>query len=1267
MSAADEHLVSSHQPTEGSTDHTVVPVTYSSLTPVQKKWVNENLYDGYLGSKAPRGSRTAYNAKDYTEEVLDKYVDHFHADWSKSKRAQYRTPIFNVIYNYFNNKYASDQAARDQREAAKVLASQKKKVYPENLFARQHSETVHDGMDTHLSEHPEVSKTIGLRRTVVSNTFKGLDIQDRAHWNNVAADKRAQQRAQGLLHGPDRVIFVRDWVNRLSSAITEGHVRAGISFTGFICWEDADQYHIEDLTSNDIKEYATSEEFADSHGRFSRWFRDYKGAPVEGQAPRPAVIPNPSNFYRPKFPELDTKIPARLLRELNRQYGKAEYGFAGGLGSVPWKTIRQAFENGDVHTWIPSWPPNLEFDDPSRLSHPENQQMYQFFRKTQDGDPPEDGLWFAQVIVGTSPPSEGCAGSASRISTMDKNGVKHYIAHFDGPVTQPQSARAVPYGEESWRYYYHIIGGDNLDHWLGLKNAVDRSEVDLIPADAFDFVRSILDPVNKPLSSKVIELFDAINNMERHGPHTTAGGIWDLSGAASPIPNILPSSKPENVSNFVMAALVDFWVDNSYAMSSYLARQKGFAANSTMECAESWLDSLPDSSFIHKPSDTLQGGDGGVMWPGFLIVKLLLNCSVSFLRAKPPSPPPAGLDLQRLGQSTYFKMCEYLDTWLELCRTSIKVLSATSHERVHCAGSDSTLDEEASHDLGDDQIENLVDTPQVNPGPTKSKAGQKRKAPAKEKPRANRTSSVAHLPTNNESEFLLDRAFFEPSTPVSTDFKNREVIFGRFAPQPEVPAHNGTPQDVLGDTHRVLGEIGAAMKAWKKFDESTYVAAYPVPVIEHAAMLSQRAHPGLCSLVQGILQHRFDMNRSRSLWPQVRALSSPIVLGARKLSSLLKAIDNVLENGSDGPVKTQLKKTRQRVRQAIISSRTVFEPLRETQVLATTHANSLQDGWDNDIFAMGINELFELARGLGKWRDETGGLIRDLENIYIAMWREHDCSEGRPSKNRFRFGCPAEPIFGGEAHTLLLKNPPGQRLLTPRPVSIEPNPEDLAIEEGASGSACGDTPSLAAATIPLPAAPDSASAGSSSRELARDAGGQPLAEVAAAPAGDQAGSGSAPTDPTRAPPESPSAGSPDQEVGREASGQPLANVAATPAGDQAASGSAPTDPTGELRRVTRSGQHTGSGPQAEGGTAQAGSGALAADGNAAPGGKRKRKGGALGGIGVGVELGGSNAGQGLVERDDLEASRMQSAAQTSGAGSSGTATNTGRKKRQKRK
>ncbi|KAG9077169.1 hypothetical protein FRC06_009069, partial [Ceratobasidium sp. 370] len=637
---------------------------------------------------------------------------------------------------------------------------------------------------------------------------------------------------------------------------------------------------------------------------------------------------------------------------------------------------------------------------------------------------------------------------------MEYRGHTVYVLHFDHPVSRPQTDHPVGYLEASWRYYYHNGQQRSLDHWCGLPSAPYDPTSTLISEDTLGFVRAILQPVDVTLCNLVIDIFTCLNEMQKHGAFTTPEGIWNVDDALKPLPNIIPASKPANPSAFISAYLRELWVQPTYALSSYAALKAGFPPNSTMEHFFSWLDSVFGSSFVHKPSGTLQGGDAGSVWLAVSLVRFVLNTSIATLKATVHEDPPDSLDLERLG-TEHPKLVSYLHQLHARLKASLEILSASSSERVHVA--EAILSSPEATD-SNDELDDVVPAPGPSPEATLPSAapagGAKRKRAASKhtvaKPKrsdkkgkqparsqalpslggklarrktfsALNDSDAEHVISSREDSpappppsVIIDHAWFEPRDNLA-DFSQRHHVFGRFAAQPDVPAHNGTPHDILIDLHNCLRDVKTALAAWRAFDASFH--AYPGTAIRHATELSKRdPRVRLRPVLAGILLHRFCFNRSQSLWPKVVELTQPIFLVVRKLTTILKTVDSIVEERSIGPARKKLLGSRPSIIQATIECRAVVEVLAGMENLCTSKANLMEDAWQKDLSSMDVGAVMSLARFIGDWRTETAQLATDFRQIYVHYYIAHEIEGGLPEPIRYRVGCPDEDVYDGDTN-----------------------------------------------------------------------------------------------------------------------------------------------------------------------------------------------------------------------------------------------------------
>ncbi|KAG9125708.1 hypothetical protein FRC07_006518 [Ceratobasidium sp. 392] len=1284
-------------PSESEDDE---PTIHYPMTTEQRVWViNQYYWPKYLDAKKTRGSKEKVTGKSFSYGLYKDYLDHFHPDWPPKDRKKYKKVVGHLIYTSFNNKYKHDKPAHEYvanlqeekglqsltkaRSSKPKSSSSKtsKRVTAAHEWGKKNPEKVKPAVQQYMAANSSAIPGAPSVRHVVCKLWNDLEPPEQSRWESEAVQMREAQRLMGPLKGQDLIEYGRTWVDALNSLVKEGRAKTGMSFAAFFCWDGANElgepiHQMQDYVSRDIKEFRDSEQFVDAHAGFFQWCRDYKGINIKGQDPVCTVLPDPQGSFRPKFPDPDGKILSDGLRNLNRQFLNAEYSFTGGVGSVPWTALNEIYLKGEINLWIPNWPPNLPFDDPHSLSKPQNVELSLLLRKVQDGASREESFWFSRVVAGQKTPSSAppklC--SATHYTVLERHEKEYYVFHFDKPVTEPQSERPVSYPPCCWEYYHHVFGEKTLEHWMGLKSVASDSAVVLFKPRAFELVRSTLGLVNETYCTKLIEGFEVVNAIQQHGPflvrrfrqyvqahahvyaRQTEKGIWGLDDAQSPLPVLLPSSKPRDVAEYIVLFLTEWWVSDSYALSSYTARSRGFGENSTLDFCYSWAESLLDSSFFHKPSNTLQGADGGYVWVIAAFAKLMLSASVPVLKVVPPTPPPSSLKLDRLARQ-WDMLVDTYDQWVARGRASLAILSKTSHERVHAAQLDDATSSHGNVDssIGDfDTVPASVELPKESEPISADKGKGKGKPPAamsktsKGANKAARPSEVERpaADTGGNSGYVLDAAHFEPG-PLCDDTSNRKNYFGPFAVQKDYPPHPGTPQDVLIDAQTTVHQMDAKVQAWLRFDK-LYSASYPVPAIKYA----------------------------------VSTLLTPIVAGGRKLSQILKAIDDILAPADAppaGPVKKKLREMRLAVCKGILACRMIFEPAQHMESLTTIYANILQDGWNADICRMGVGETMELAHRLGEWRTQGSGAARDIFNCGVARWRDYSLPAARmPPTGNFRFGCPKESIFDAEAHTLMLKNPAGRRYSSPEPQTTQLDPLSTDTPLALSGMEVGLDPATVATDATATAEPDATATATTETDetAATDATAAAdvtvAAEVSSPKPTDQLvltavtntlpnppETNTAPDDPmtaddTEAAPTTPapgrsestgdaSAGLPEQPTGSNAVGN-VENDDATAPGDN------------EVTTPDEEGQGRNGEPAPMEKSAARGRGARGGKGDKGRRSKGRGGGGAARGTKRKAASGAhdsADAGDGL-EDDDLDVIRMQARSATSGAGGSGT-------------
>ncbi|KAB5587746.1 hypothetical protein CTheo_8813 [Ceratobasidium theobromae] len=578
----------------------------------------------------------------------------------------------------------------------------------------------------------------------------------------------------------------------------------------------------------------------------------------------------------------------------------------------------------------------------------------------------------------------------------------------------------------------------------------------------------------------------------------------------------MPTTKPLSPISHLTATLLDFWSPSLYGMSSYMARNKGHGDNSTLNYFFSWLDSLQDSSFIHKPSETVQGGKGGVAWVMVLIVKLLLNTAVSALKITPPSPPPANLDLGHLGRGKFYRLIEYFHTWSKLCASSVATLSKTSHERVHAVDSSPFESAEEVESAREPELAGEVAETGLAPdaeGVEEDSDGalvttSSRKGKGKSKAKAKKSERISFRQLNEESETPVDdtmlhktfvhQALFEPAPEriATVDFGSRTHLFGFFAQQPEVPTAEGTTQALIGEAKVALNEAKAAIGVWDTLDKA-YGTPYLQSSIRHASMLVECTDEPARSLILGLTLHRFNMNRCQTLWPQVKIAHQAVLAACRKLSVLATAIRKMSpDQAPPGPATKQLNELFIQVEMKILACRAIVEPLQQLHTVAVHHCNTAKDGWDLDLFSMDMDDLLRLAHEVANWRKLTWGNLHDLHNFITGKWGLLNLHEIEllPEKIQFVFGGPSGDVFNSSANETLRLYLKG----TPFPQSAT-----ASIPEGPAPSEPGEQSSIG---ISSPQADEGVNAGTRSSTINISGPGPNISQVdggrgSSAPAG----------------------------------------------------------------------------------------------------------------------------------------------------------------------
>jgi hypothetical protein len=265
----------------------------------------------------------------------------------------------------------------------------------------------------------------------------------------------------------------------------------------------------------------------------------------------------------------------------------------------------------------------------------------------------------------------------------------------------------------------------------------------------------------------------------------------------------------------------------------------------------------------------------------------------------------------------------------------------------------------------------------------------------------------------------LNKNLFNPS-PIEDDIASRQHIFGLFGEQPDVPDFQGTLQELIDASKLVLHESQSAVEAWHAL-ELEYKEPYHRSAIQHAKELSEAAHPSRQPLVDVVLLHRFDFNRSMSLWPTVKSRHQAVLFASRKSGKLQQSIQdrlNLKHRGVPPIAKKMLKELLSKLRAKFWVCCSIFEQASELDRLAVVRAKLLEDGWNRDVFQMGTDDLMQLCHGLSAWCDKTYSLLKDLMNIYIHQWNTYGMKDFEPLPNKllYHFGCPHKDLIGSTAN-----------------------------------------------------------------------------------------------------------------------------------------------------------------------------------------------------------------------------------------------------------
>ncbi|KAB5590132.1 hypothetical protein CTheo_6419 [Ceratobasidium theobromae] len=578
------------------------------------------------------------------KELVPEFLDEFYSSLDKDCHRRFSTVIHSIlfattnvfeqkIYNFFNNFKAEDEE----------VVHHLKKMMPENLWYKECPSVTNKAIEAYLSKN------------------KGSK-------HNIDEDKHKAEAA-GPLTGEVQEQYYDKFLHKLHSLAKEGEKTAGIVLSVHIAYHKSTSSNISGLSidffcSKQISDYKKTRDHTDSAMSFAAYLQEEMDAPIVGQPPEPAIVPDQKDHNCPIIPAIDSNICVplahRLVRSAITAYWCTYFGLllsncadtvaddAGGISPVLWAEIKDSIKSED-YKWIekeqlPDASKAL-FKEPGQLKLSECLEWLVHLSKRQNGAPATERFQFQQVYASTSPPpSWSCALQPSPQIQRGKHQV--YLLHYEGCINQSQVAAGIPYHKSTWEWLAHLDGEGSLSqHWHGLPSCLLQEVCEpLIGNWEMDVIKEVFCVCDDEVLNKVERLVQLVNKAKKYVPAMTPSGLWsEINSEVRPLPLLFPQTSPLN-SNSIQY-LLTFWMWKEYYQLATKTRDEG-----TMDFLEGWLkDSLTKGVTQHEQSCTFIGGPCGVVWVVRGLAKTLANIGACVGKIIPPIPAPESYELDRIG------------------------------------------------------------------------------------------------------------------------------------------------------------------------------------------------------------------------------------------------------------------------------------------------------------------------------------------------------------------------------------------------------------------------------------------------------------------------------------------------------------------------------------------------------------------------------------------------------------------------------------------
>ncbi|KAG8712929.1 hypothetical protein FRC08_013917 [Ceratobasidium sp. 394] len=694
-----------------------------NLTDEHRAFWNQLIGEPFRNRIMKRGTKSS-NGRTWTQDqFIGPFCDEVYPSLSSEARTQYEVVLGQKVYAYLTNH--SNRKTEGVKPKPSMVAKQR--IYGHDIWRQENPEAFDELMKQYETDHPDVTLNVGSRRSLTIRFFGTLPPSEQTKYREMAAERLKVIRSLCALSGDEKANYIDRFIAQHEALLKEADRVAGIKVNSQVLYQDQnDDYNIRTIVTESMADLEDAPEVDQIVTWIKSWVRVTANQDIKPKAPQPAITPD---LTRDKFPLVPPIGGLKLadMQKIHRQVFTKLWNFGGGHGKVPWEMI-----SADLDAWIAPdrRPPGVGFGDPNDLRMSVVVTWLEYFILCQTGAiPPERYIQFSKTLAGPHPIDPALSQESSRrLETIAPN-KECWVLEFDKTITSCHAPGGMQYDDESLEY------AKFLDQAKATAAAAARSKRvasqtakdDILPEHhglptGPANLTSVIDGQEKALltkwcsslpaecSSVILELIDAINDLQAHLPASTPSGIW-VGEYANAMPALLPLAPDALIDG--LQFFVDFWLPIGYFVPRALAEP-----HSRFRYIHLWFEDMLELLLIrHAPTKTLVGERNGAVWIARAIIKLILNFAAINGDFTPPMRQPDTYDISQFPLDEYTTVLGWGRQLLATIQSSIKILAQTLVAR-QSEGSLATQPLGPETDVTPSQAPVIAARPPSHPPPT---------------------------------------------------------------------------------------------------------------------------------------------------------------------------------------------------------------------------------------------------------------------------------------------------------------------------------------------------------------------------------------------------------------------------------------------------------------------------------------------------------------------------------------------------------------------